>query len=912
MRNSELMHYGTPRHSGRYPWGSGEDPYQHEEFYSRYKSMHAQGMTDKEIADNMGITTSLLRELRSEASNAERAANIGRAKTLLDKGWSTSAVARELGVNESVIRSWKNEKVLKRAKATDNTADSLKRELSNKKYLDVGSGAELEMGVTRTNLNSALHKLEEEGYEVYNIKVPQATNPGQFTTVKVLAPPGTTWAQVMNNTQDISSITEYTVNNGESFIKLEKPQNLSSDRVMIRYNEEGGIDKDGVIELRRNVNDISLGDVNYAQVRIAVDGTHYLKGMAMYSDDIPDGVDVIFNTNKHVGTPKEEVFKEMKKDPDNPFGATIKANGQTYYDDPNGQFINPKTGNKASISVCNKLKEEGDWDAYSRSLSSQMLSKQNLSLINRQLNMAYDNKEEEFKDICALTNSAVKKKLLQSFADDCDAAAVDLKAAALPRQSSKVILPLTCMKDTEIYAPTYKTGERVVLIRYPHEGVFQIPELTVNNNNKKAKDILGNAIDAVGINSKVAEKLSGADFDGDSVIVIPVNDKVRIKTMSTLEGLKGFDTKEAYGPTSKSVDSNGVEHYYRNGKEYKVLKKSQTGNEMGRISNLITDMTLQGAIPSELARATRHSMTIIDAAKHHLDYKASEEENCIAALREKYQHPEGKKQAGGASTLISRASSEQRVDERKLVTNYSSKNIDPVTGKKIFEETGRTYEKNGKTHKYQTKSTKMYETDDAHTLSSGHPKEEAYANYANRLKALGNSARKEWLATENSDYNPSAAKIYANEVASLNSKLNNAIKNAPRERQAQLYATGVVRAKKKANPGMTDEEKTKLGQQTLAAARVKYGANKKLVSIEITDKEWEAIQSGAISPSKQSKIFNHTDLDTLKQLATPKANNDSIPAYKQSRIKALEAQGFTISEIADACGISTTTVSKYI
>lgn len=23
-----LIHYGTPRHSGRYPWGSGKDPYQ--------------------------------------------------------------------------------------------------------------------------------------------------------------------------------------------------------------------------------------------------------------------------------------------------------------------------------------------------------------------------------------------------------------------------------------------------------------------------------------------------------------------------------------------------------------------------------------------------------------------------------------------------------------------------------------------------------------------------------------------------------------------------------------------------------------------------------------------------------------------------------------------------------------------
>ena len=29
VENEELMHYGTPRHSGRYPWGSGDNPYQH-------------------------------------------------------------------------------------------------------------------------------------------------------------------------------------------------------------------------------------------------------------------------------------------------------------------------------------------------------------------------------------------------------------------------------------------------------------------------------------------------------------------------------------------------------------------------------------------------------------------------------------------------------------------------------------------------------------------------------------------------------------------------------------------------------------------------------------------------------------------------------------------------------------------
>lgn len=31
-----LLHYGTPRHSGRYPWGSGDSPYQRSgDFLSR-------------------------------------------------------------------------------------------------------------------------------------------------------------------------------------------------------------------------------------------------------------------------------------------------------------------------------------------------------------------------------------------------------------------------------------------------------------------------------------------------------------------------------------------------------------------------------------------------------------------------------------------------------------------------------------------------------------------------------------------------------------------------------------------------------------------------------------------------------------------------------------------------------------
>lgn len=78
--------------------------------------------------------------------------------------------------------------------------------------------------------------------------------------------------------------------------------------------------------------------------------------MAVYSDDIPEGYDVVFNTNKKSGTPKMKVLKPIKDDPDNPFGASIKANGQSTYIGEDG---------KEHLSPINKLKEStsnvGKW-----------------------------------------------------------------------------------------------------------------------------------------------------------------------------------------------------------------------------------------------------------------------------------------------------------------------------------------------------------------------------------------------------------------------------------------------------------------------------------------------------------------------------------------------------------------------
>lgn len=884
----ELMHYGTPRHSGRYPWGSGENPQRNRDILGYAKELKEKGMTETEIAEAMGMTTTELRSKKSLAKNAQLAENIARARELKDKGYSNVKIGEMMGgVNESTVRSWLKPTLEARTKLTNNTADMLRDNVSNKKYIDIGTGVELDVGVTSTRFKNAVAQLKEEGYSVYYIKEEQVGNPGKYTTIKVLAAPGTTYQEVYKNRANIGTITDYMVEGGEKVKTVKPPKSISSDRIMIRYGDQGGAEMDGVIQLRPGVEDISLGNSKYAQVRIAVDKTHYLKGMAMYSDDIPDGYDIVFNTNKKSDKSKLEVMKPMKDDPDNPFGALIKANGQREYID--------KNGNK-QLSVINKLREEGDWDTYSRTLSSQFLSKQPQHLIDKQLKLSYADKKNEYDEIMSLTNPVVKKKLLLSFADDCDSSAVHLKAAALPRQSTRVILPISSMKDNEIYAPTYRNGEKVALVRYPHGGTFEIPILTVNNKQSIAKKLLGNAKDAVGINSKVAERLSGADFDGDTVLVIPTNDKVKIRSSKQLDGLKDFDPKEAY-PGYEGMPK---------------IKSKTKQTEMGKVSNLISDMTLKGASPDELTRAVKHSMVVIDAEKHNLNYKQSYIDNGIAELKIRYQGSE----RSGASTLISKSKSEIRVDERtdgKYITDpktgkTTKKYIDPDTGEKLYTKTGVTYtDKNGKTVYRKTVSTRMYEAKDARELSSGTPQEESYAKYANSLKQLGNDVRKQALLTKNLEYSPEAKKKYASEVASLNNKLIIALKNKPRERQAQLTANAIISAKKVSNPEMTKEDLKKEKTRALAEARSRVGAGKILVTI--TDNEWKAIQEGAISSSKLSQILDNADLDSIKKLATPKTTK-SLSSAQIAKIKAMNASGYTIAEIAQALGKSTSTISK--
>lgn len=886
-----LMHYGVKRRSGRYPWGSGDNPYQHGgDFLTRVEELQRLGKTEKQIADELHLSTTDLRMQVRVAKHERRALQADRARSLREDGKTLDEIASILGyANDSSVRALLNENTAANKNKAQATAEILKKELAEKGAIDVGTGVERQLGVSTGVLQEALFILETEGYNRYGVGVPQVNDPKKRTITPVISVPEIDQREVYQNLDLVKSVGDYhSTDGGESWDKREYPASIDSSRVKILYGDEGGTLKDGVIEIRRGVADLDMGDSHYAQVRILVDGTHYLKGMAMYSDDMPDGADIVFNTNKHTGTPKMDVLKKIQDDPDNPFGALIKANGQSHYID---------AGGNEKLSAINKLKEEGDWDKMSKNLSSQFLSKQPIQLIKKQLDLTYADAADEFSEICSLNNPTVKRKLLLDFADECDSAAVHLKAAALPRQSTQVILPLNAMKETEIFAPNYRDGEKVVLIRYPHGGTFEIPELTVNNKNPTAVSVLGKNIrDAVGINPKVAERLSGADFDGDQVVVIPTGGRVKIQSTPALKDLKDFDPKTDYSTEGKT----GVRL---------LAKGAATQRQMGEISNLITDMTLKGATEPEIARAVKHSMVVIDAAKHKLDYRQSEKDNGIAELKKKYQGFDDETgHHGGASTLLSRRKQDVEVPERQ-----GSGVIDPLTGKVVYKESGRTYvdPRTGKTVAATTKVKRILAVDDVRSMSSGTLQEEAYADYANKMKDLANKARLEYKATPTLKRSASAAKAFEPEVNRLMAALKVAQLNAPLEREAQRIANARVKAKVQANNITDKDEISKIRRAAISDARNSTGASGKRTRITISDGEWTAIQSGAISDTTLSEILRYAEPKTVRERATPRRTTQLSDA-RVSRIKAMANSGHTNAEIAEALGISTSAVSKYL
>lgn len=967
--HSGVAHDANPpgRGSGRYGFGSGENPFQHQNnrtpqnydlFMKMVKQMKADGKTESEIAAYFGMITKKtgegsskeLRDTITIARHAVRAAKEAEAwKLYSEEGSSTyhnyTEVGKKMGLNDTTVRL-----LLDPSKSIYNSQlygikDKLVKELADKKCIMIGHGVENELaddisGVTRTKLDAAIRELEHEGYQRRYVMVKQMGTAHE-TNVEVLMSPDMSFADVSKDNSLIKPIVDYTPDGGKTWEAPVAPKSLDSNRVEVKFAENGGTLKDGTIELRPGVADLSLGDKNYAQVRIAVDGKYYLKGMAMYGDpkEFPDGVDVIFNSNKPEAKGKFKAMKELDLSEGltaESFGATIKRDGQSWYIDKDG---------KKQQSCINKVNEEGDWDKWSKDLSSQFLSKQGLPLIKQQIKLTLADRDYQLEEIKKVTNNELKKKLLIDYADTLDSDASHLKVMGIRGEKAKVILPCNELKTTEIYAPDYPNGTSVCLIRFPHAGTFEIPRLTVNNKNPVAKQRFGNSLDAVAINHKVAEQLSGADFDGDTVWVLPDNQH-QITTKPYLNQLKDFDPKAAY-PMYPGM---------------KIMTSREKGIQMGKTTNLLMDITSMGASDDDIAKVTKHSMVVIDAQKHKLNWRQSYIDNDIAGIIEKYR---GRNEAGrlkeGATTIFTKAKAEARVDELSKYRKY-----DPETGEVIQSKTGKeikVYKKvdeykkdskgnvlyldemgnettdsskgspikvgktlykdeNGKpvelgTKKAQTITTNMALTNDANTLvfDRTNKKELAYAEYANSLKSLANKARKEAVILETTKQDKEAAQKYAKEVASLQAKLNYSAKNAPRERYAQIIANTRYKAALEANPELKyDKDKLKkLRNRCLTYGREMAGASGEKRKFNITDSEWEAIEAHAITASTMNKIINNIDTQLIREHCTPKIQM-AISSAQINKIRAMAANkgGYTIDEIAKACGVSASTVKKYM
>jgi DNA-binding CsgD family transcriptional regulator len=902
-RETMLAHIGIIRRSGRYPWGSGGEAYQSASLFKiDLDNLRSQGLSDPQIAQALGLSsTTQLRDTITKTTEIIRAQNQATAVRLKTKdGMSTRAIAKEMlgdPNKESTIRGWLKTADAIKDKSIEAIANLLRGHQAEKEYVDVGRGNEHYLGISDVRLRAAVASLKDEGYEVWNVKFPQLGT-DKLTEMKILSPPGSTWKDARDavNSGLVYTMQDKSLDGGLSFIRPKAdPVSLSSKRLAIRYGEDGGGNMDGIIEVRRGVSDLDLGKNSYAQVRVAVDGTHYLKGMAMYADDLPAGTDIRYNTPKSKSTPMigpkdNSVLKPLKEGPENAgnrFGAITRPH---VYKDENG---NVKT------SALNMVNEEGDWDKWSNNLSSQMLSKQSIRLAATQLNEARKYQQEELDKIMALTNPVVKKKMLLDFAEGADSAATHLKAAALPRQSTHVILPMNSMRPNEVYAPNFNNGERVALVRHPHGGPFEIPQLTVNNKNTTAKRLMGGATDGIGIHPSVAKVLSGADFDGDTVVVIP-NDSGKVKSKQPLTELENFDPKIAY-PSSPGMTK---------------MTSNNTQKEMGKISNLITDMTIKGAKTSEIARAVKHSMVVIDAEKHELDYKLSEKDNGVAQLKATYQGGANK----GSSTIISRAKSPTSIPQVRPRRQSEGGPINPKTGELETVPTGKTYtvtktstRTGAVTTKVVTKQTRlpaMQVVKDARKLSSGEPMEEVYANYANSMKAMANTARKSAVAIKDPTQSTAAKALYSKEVTSLRAKLKNAQMNAPLERRAQIVAGATAKARIATRVDPDKDEIKKIKYESLRDAREQTGAAKQRIGsklVPLLPREWEAIQAGAVSTSMLTKVLDNSDMDAVRKLATPTYRSSLTPG-QLALAKSMNASGRSPTEIAAALGIPRSTI----
>lgn len=941
-----LKHYGVKRKSGRYPWDPSLHLPKNYKFIEDRDEMKKRGLSDNEIAKQMGLSTTVYRSKVTIAKEELKQYNMQRISKLQSEGMIIDDIAKTIGTTGQTVRNYldeiKNPNKSSRAQRvqTEAVADTLKDAVKRSKYIDVGKGVEIQMGISKEKLKSGLNALVESGeYEVHNLRIAQVTDKNNSTPVKILTKKGVERSEIYKNMDKVRPVEEFAINgDARMFQQMERPKSIGWDRVHIRYaipegqkghgtNDDGAM-MDGAMFLRPGVKDLNLGKASYAQVRIAVGDTHYLKGMALYGTEemfkgIPKGTDIIFNTNKTANKTPQEVLKELKKNPEggapidgpNPFGATVKRQN-TLVDSKGNPVYKPgvkdRFGNKVpQIGSVNIVNEEGDWGSWSKALSAQFLSKQPTTVVHERLKATMKQVQDEYESIQKVTNPVIKKQLMESFVSDLESKQVHMKAAAPKGFQGHVILPVPDMKENEVYAPNYKNGEKVVLIRYPHGGRFEIPELTVNNNSVARKMISKDSPDAIGIHPKVASKMSGADFDGDTAYVIP-NNKGKFKSRDSLKELKNFDP-------NMYADKPGT---------FTPITKRYQQTLMGVVSNLITDMTLQGAPSNEIARAVKHSMVVIDAEKHKLNYKRSAEENGIDALMKRYMTHVDKVKYGDLERYNPKTRRVDKViDPDKLKKDltpgkeYTSASTIISRHKQSVITDGYQVEvpdpksKSGGTkmvwrNKKETYLVNMVKDANVFLGPNATKTEHHYADYINELKAFKNKVDSEMSGIKMPARDPKAAKIYAEEVLSMKDKVNQVKINRIKERQAQRMAEVSSKAeiaRRSEDEVLKKDEVSRIKQQALNKARSMVGAER--TPVTITDDEWDAVQSNAVSGTLLKELVSFMDDSQLKSLATPRANKQMTEARK-SKAKALLANGYTISQVAEALGVSSSTIGK--
>lgn len=941
-----LKHYGVKRKSGRYPWDPSLHLPKNYKFIEDRDEMKKRGLSDNEIAKQMGLSTTVYRSKVTIAKEELKQYNMQRISKLQSEGMIIDDIAKTIGTTGQTVRNYldeiKNPNKSARAQKvqTEAVAQTLEDAVKRSKYIDVGKGVEIQMGISKEKLKSGLNALVESGeYEVHNLRIAQVTDKNNSTPVKVLTKKGVERSEIYKNMDKVRPVEEFAINgDARMFQQMERPKSIGWDRVHIRYaipegqkghgtNDDGAM-MDGAMFLRPGVKDLNLGKASYAQVRIAVGDTHYLKGMALYGTEemfkgIPKGTDIIFNTNKTANKTPQEVLKELKKNPEggapidgpNPFGATVKRQN-TLVDAKGNPVYKPgvkdRFGNKVpQIGSVNIVNEEGDWGSWSKALSAQFLSKQPTTVVHERLKATMKQVQDEYESIQKVTNPVIKKQLMESFVSDLESKQVHMKAAAPKGFQGHVILPVPDMKENEVYAPNYKNGEKVVLIRYPHGGRFEIPELTVNNNSVARKMISKDSPDAIGIHPKVASKMSGADFDGDTAYVIP-NNKGKFKSRDSLKELKNFDP-------NMYADKPGT---------FTPITKRYQQTLMGVVSNLITDMTLQGAPSNEIARAVKHSMVVIDAEKHNLNYKRSAEENGIDALMKRYMTHVDKVKYGGLERYNPKTRRVDKViDPDKLKKDltpgkeYTSASTIISRHKQSIITDGYQVEipdpksKSGGTkmvwrNKKETYLVNMVKDANVFLGPNATKTEHHYADYINELKAFKNKVDSEMSGIKMPARDPKAAKIYAEEVLSMKDKVNQVKINRIKERQAQRMAEVSSKAeiaRRSEDEVLKKDEISRIKQQALNKARSMVGAER--TPVTITDDEWDAVQSNAVSGTLLKELVSFMDDSQLKSLATPRANKQMTEARK-SKAKALLANGYTISQVAEALGVSSSTIGK--